>query len=571
VLADLDADQRAAAALVEGPLLIVAGPGSGKTRTLVHRIAHLVAARGVAGAQCLAITFTRRAAAEMRERLRVMLGADASAIAVHTFHSLGLAILREHAAAAGLAPGFRVAGEAERATTLAAALDLPLPRAENLIRAISKAERIEAQPSGEIAAAQSAYRAMLAANNWIDFDDLVGMAVRLLAGNSDVAALYRGRFRFVCVDEFQDVDARQYRLLTLLAPPPAGNLCAIGDPHQAIYGFRGADASCFDRFNRDYPGVTTIALMRNYRSGGEIVTASSQVIARHADEPIAEIVRERRERITIHAAPTERAEAEFVVATIEQAIGGASFYVIDNGRAGGREVALSLADFAVLYRTEAQAAVLCEALARAGIPFRKHSHIQLAQEPSVRAIFDALAMIAAPDIDLAERLRQGAARAAAEAGEAAAIERALQLLLPLAASCGGDTARFLDAVALATDADFWDARAEGVALLTLHAAKGLEFACVFLVGLEDGVLPLHWGKAADVTPEELAEERRLFYVGMTRAKDRLALSRALKRLWRGRVQTQAPSPFLADIASELLKEQQSTLPRRRDDRQLKLL
>jgi DNA helicase-2/ATP-dependent DNA helicase PcrA len=148
---------------------------------------------------------------------------------------------------------------------------------------------------------------------------------------------------------------------------------------------------------------------------------------------------------------------------------------------------------------------------------------------------------------------------------------ALQLLLPLAASCGGDTARFLDAVALATDADFWDPRAEGVALLTLHAAKGLEFACVFIVGLEDGVLPLHWGKAADVTAEELAEERRLFYVGMTRAKDRLVLSRALKRLWRGRVQTQAPSPFLADIESELLKEQQSTLRRRRDDRQLKLL
>jgi len=571
VLTALDADQRAAASVVEGPLLIVAGPGSGKTRTLVHRIAHLVAERGIAGVQCLAITFTRRAAAEMRERLRVMLGADASAIAVHTFHSLGLAILREHAAAAGLALGFRVAGEAERAAALAAVLDLPRPRAENLIRAISRAERMEAQPSGEIAAAQSAYRAMLTANNWIDFDELVGMAVRLLAGNPGVADLYRARFRFVCVDEFQDVDARQYQLLTLLAPPPAGNLCAIGDPHQAIYGFRGADAACFERFNRDYPGVTTIGLKRNYRSGGEIVTASSQVIARHADEPIAEIVRERRERITIHAAPTERAEAEFVVATIEQAIGGASFFVIDNGRAGGREVALSFADFAVLYRTEAQAALLCEALARAGIPFRKHSHVPLAQEPSVRAILDALATIAAPEVDLAERLRQSAAHAAAEAGEAAAIERALQLLLPLAASCGGDTARFLDAVALATDADFWDARAEGVALLTLHAAKGLEFACVFIVGLEDGVLPLHWGKAADVTSEELAEERRLFYVGMTRAKDRLVLSRALKRLWRGRVQTQAPSPFLADIESKLLKEQQSTLRRRRDDRQLKLL
>jgi DNA helicase-2/ATP-dependent DNA helicase PcrA len=272
---------------------------------------------------------------------------------------------------------------------------------------------------------------MLAANNWVDFDDLVSMAVRLLADNAEVAALYRARFRFVCVDEFQDVDARQYRLLMQLAPPPAGNLCAIGDPHQAIYGFRGADAACFERFGSDYPGAATIALKRNYRSGGTIVAASSQVIAAHADEPIAEIVRERRERITIHAAPSERAEAEFVVITIEQALGGSSFFAIDSSRTGGREAALSFADFAVLYRTDAQAAVLCEALARSGIPFRRHSHAPLAQEPSVRAVLEAFAAIAPADIDLATRLRQSAARAAAETGEAAAVERALELLLPL--------------------------------------------------------------------------------------------------------------------------------------------
>jgi DNA helicase-2/ATP-dependent DNA helicase PcrA len=571
VLSSLDADQRAAASVVKGPLLIVAGPGSGKTRTLVHRIAHLVADCGVAGAQCLAITFTRRAAAEMRERLHAMLGPDAGGIAVHTFHSLGLAMLREHAAAAGLTPGFRVAGEAEREAALAAALGLPRPRAENLIRAISKAERSEALPNGEIAAARTAYRAMLAANDWTDFDDLVGLAVRLLADNAEIAALYRTRFRFVRVDEFQDVDARQYRLLTLLTPRPAGNLCVIGDPHQAIYGFRGADAACFERFGSDYPGAATIALRRNYRSGGTIVAASSQVIAAHADEAIAEIVRERRERITIHAAPSERAEAEFVVITIEQAIGGSSFFAIDSSRTGGLEAALSFADFAVLYRTDAQAAVLCEALARSGIPFRRHSHAPLAQEPSVGALLEAFAAMAAADIDLATRLRQSAARAAAETGEAAAVERALELLLPLVERCGGDPARFLDAVGLASDADFWDERAEGVALLTLHAAKGLEFACVFIVGLEDGVLPLHWGRAEEVAAEELAEERRLFYVGMTRAKDRLVLSHALKRLWRGRVHAQAPSPFLADIESELVKEQRSKLRRGREDRQLKLL
>jgi DNA helicase-2/ATP-dependent DNA helicase PcrA len=495
---------------------------------------------------------------------------SADDIAVHTFNSLGLAVLREHADAAGLAPGFRIAGEGERAAALAAALDLPRPRAENLIRAISKAERTAVLPSGEIAAAGAAYRGVLAANNWIDFDDLVGLAVRLFANNAEIAARYRDRFRFVLADGLQDVDSRQYRLLTQLAPPPAGNLCVIGDPHQAIYGFRGADAACFGRFANDYPDAATISLKRNYRSSGTIVAASSQIIAAEPDQPVAEIVRERRERITIHAAPTDRAEAEFVVATIEEALGGATFFSIDSGRAGGRDAGLSFADFAVLYRTEAQTALLCEALARSGIPFRKHSHTPLAQDPAVRALLDALAAIAAPDIDLASRLRKSAVRVAAETGEAAAVERALQLLLPLAQGAGGDQVRFLDAVALATDADSWDARAEGVALLTLHAAKGLEFACVFIVGLEDGVLPLHWGNAADVAAEELSEERRLFYVGMTRAKDRVVLSRALKRLWRGRVRAQAPSPFLADIESKLLKQQPGELRRRREDRQLKL-
>ena len=270
VLAALDDDQREAASIVDGPLLIVAGPGSGKTRTLTHRIVHLVAERGIAGEHCLAITFTRRAAAEMRQRLRDRLGARSSEIAVHTFHSLGLAMLREHANA-----GFRVAGEAERIAALAAALDLPLPRVQELMRAISKAARLEDAPSGEVAEARAAYQKILAVNNWIDFDDLVGLAVRLLENNPDVAALFRKKFRFVSVDEFQDVDPRQYRLVTLVAPPPGGNLCVIGDPHQAIYGFRGADASCFMRFRSDYPGVVEVALKRNYRSSGTIVAASS--------------------------------------------------------------------------------------------------------------------------------------------------------------------------------------------------------------------------------------------------------------------------------------------------------
>jgi len=570
VLAALDDDQRAAASVVDGPLVIVAGPGSGKTRTLTQRIAHLVGECGVAAEHCLAITFTRRTAAEMRERLHASLGARAGEIGVHTFHSLGLTMLREHANAAGLQRSFRIAGEAERLAALAAALKLPQPRAQSLLRAISKSERTRNAPDGEVAQARAAYQKILAVNNWIDFDDCIGLAVRLLENNAELAGLFCEKFRFVSVDEFQDVDARQYRLLTLIAPPPGGNLCVIGDPHQAIYGFRGADASCFDRLHSDYPDAASVALKRNYRSSGTIVAASSQVIAENADRPIAEIVRDMHERIAIHAAPSERAEAEFVVATIEQAIGGHSFFSIDSGRAGGQGAALSFADFAVLYRTEAQAAALVEALARSGIPFRKHSHAPLGAEPAVRALLDALEPIDAPDRDLATRLKNAAKRLAAGKDGTAAIDLALQRLLPLAQTCGDDRARFLDAVALSSDADFWDARADGVALLTLHAAKGLEFTFVFIVGLEDGVLPLHWGKAETIAADEMAEERRLFYVGMTRAKDRLVLSRALKRHWHGRVGEQRPSLFLSDIESELVKHQHAQPRRKPEDRQLKL-
>jgi DNA helicase II / ATP-dependent DNA helicase PcrA len=576
-LAGLDDDQRAAASIVGGPLAIIAGPGSGKTRTLTQRIAYLVGERGVAAEHCLAITFTRRAAGEMRERLRDSLGTAASKVAVHTFHSLGLAMLREHANAAGLQRGFRIASEAERAAALAAALDVPQPRAHNLLRASSKAARSTATIEGEVAQARAAYRKILTENNWLDFDDLVALAVRLLESNPDVAAAYRARFRYISVDEFQDVDAQQYRLLTHLAPPPRGNLCVIGDPRQAIYGFRGADASCFARFRADYPSAAEVALKRNYRSSGTIVAASSQVIAGNAGEPFAEIVRGMHERITIHSAPTERAEAEFVVAAIEQAIGGHSFFSIDSGRGGGgggQVAALSFADFALLYRTEAQAEVLSEALARSGIPFRRHSHTALAQEPNVQALLGALDSIDAPDQSLAGRLAAAAAQVAAQtsdSGERAAIDLALQWLLRLADSCDGDHARFRDAVTLASHADVWDARADAVALLTLHAAKGLEFAFVFIIGLEDGVLPLRWSKADEAAGDELAEERRLFYVGMTRAKDRLVLSRAAKRLWRGRVREQKPSPFLADIEAELVKHQRAALlPRRAEDRQLKL-
>jgi uncharacterized protein (TIGR00375 family) len=561
VLNGLDDAQRAAVRIVDGPLLIVAGPGSGKTRVLTHRIAHLIGDCGAASERCLAITFTRRAAEEMRERLRDLLP-DAASVPIHTFHSLGLAILREHPNAAGLQRGFRVADHAERLALLTA--DRSESKARALLAAISIAKRTGVAPMDDVAAALRAYQEALALRNWIDFDDLIGLTLQALA-DPGLAAHYRDRFGWISVDEFQDVDAQQYRLLTLLAPPPEANLCVIGDPDQAIYGFRGADSECFTRFRADYPDARAVRLARNYRSTGTIVTAASQVMA--AQREPAAIVRDMLDRITIHAAPTEAAEAEFVVQTIERLIGGHSFFSIDSGRAqDGREADLSFSDIAVLYRTDAQLPALRQAFARSGLPFKHHTHERLIDLPMARALIDELAQQndAAP---LRARL-DAAAAALRNDGAGAALDTALPQLHALADACDGDVARFLEQAPLATEADCRDQRADRVSLLTLHAAKGLEFPVVFIVGLEDGVLPLTFGKPDAAT---LEEERRLFYVGMTRAEDRLFLSRAGKRHWRGRVRSLDASPFLTAIEDELLERSRASFAHRPEDKQLRLL
>ena len=563
VLGALDPDQARAAEMTEGPLVVIAGPGSGKTRMLTHRIAHLVRERGVPAAACLAVTFTRRATEELRARLAALLPHEASDVAVHSFHSLGLAILRAHGAALGLGPGFRIAGEAERKAALAAELNVSASRAAQLLKAVSVLKRTGAAASGLEADALSALARLSREQNWVDFDDLVALA-DLLAHDAGVAAQWRTRFAHVLADEFQDVDERQYRLLRQLSGPD-GNLCVIGDPNQAIYGFRGADATCFERFAHDFPRAQTVRLLRNYRSTGTIVTAASGLVGTAADG----ITRPMADPIVLHAASNEHAEADFVAATIEEILGGHDMLSANRGKSAkdrtadgrgdkGKTEPLGFADFAVLYRTDVQAAALRGAFDRAGIPFKKSSPAPLAGHAGVEAIFAALEPQIETDatVDLWARLAAAAEAARCdEDADTAMVAEARGWLLALAASpsVAGDEARLREQVALSTEADFRDSRADRVSLMTMHAAKGLEFSVVFAVGMEDGLVPFSWEAAGDGAADSSAdsEERRLFYVAMTRARDRLFLVRAAERFWRGTVRALPPSRFLAGIAAEL--------------------
>jgi uncharacterized protein (TIGR00375 family) len=604
LLDGLDPDQRAAAEAA-GPLMIIAGPGTGKTRTLTYRIAAQVTERGVAPETCLALTFTRRAAQEMRERLEGLTPAQAARLTVTTFHGLGLVILRENAARAGLTPDFGIADEPAR---LGVATEIT--GSQRAARQLLAATAADPERRTEFGKA-------LATCDLVDFDGLVDLPVRLLGEDPALAAGLRARWPVVSVDEYQDIDASQYALLRLLSGDGSG-LTVIGDPDQAIYGFRGADVGFFLRFGEDYPEATRVQLARNYRSAPVILAGALQAIAPstlvpgrvlRATAPMPErpgIGTRRVGRgvsaiapaITVHEAGDDRGEAAWIAETIDRLLGGSSFHSLDTGRADGHGAqGLALADIAILYRTDAQAGPLGQALTRAGLPFQKRSHDLLQRRTAVPEIVREMCLADPAHGDghdgtvadwLAAAVRRLACRGTADRAIAVDVRAAGEVLAPLARRCGTDLERFLTEIALGAETDALDPRADAITLLTLHAAKGLEFGAVFLAGCERGLLPL-WlpgagarqadsgggagGPAAQRSrPDpDPAEERRLLFVGMTRARTHLFLTSAAKRRRHGGVMTAGPSPFLAAISQTLLSRASPPRPRRHADRQLRLL
>jgi len=668
LLEGLNPQQRTAVLHEGSPLLIVAGAGSGKTRVLTHRIAYLLAERGVQPGQVLAITFTNKAAAEMRERVESLVGPRARSMWVMTFHSACVRILRREATTLGLRSTFSIYDAADSQRLMAMVLrDMDLdpkrynPRSfshqvsnlkNELVDEETFAHRVGAEDGTQsthqeqvLAEAYTAYQRRLRQANALDFDDLIMTTVHLLQAFPDIAEHYRRRFRHVLVDEYQDTNHAQYQLIRELVGhgDPAGQaggtpavapseLVVVGDADQSIYAFRGATIRNIVEFEQDYPDASTILLEQNYRSTQTILSAANAVIARNENR------REKRlwtdagsgEPIVGYVGDNEHDEASFVARRID---------------ALGDEHGVRPGDVAVFYRTNAQSRALEEVFVRVGMPYKVVGGTRFYERREVKDALAYLRVLSNPEDTvnlrrilnvpkrgigdraeacvsaLAERERisfvaalgrpedapgiatrsvasikgftalleeLGRVRDDDEAGVGDLLEAVLDksgyldelrrspdpqdetrvenLAELVAVAQEFDTTRaetgevisledFLEQVSLVADADEIPEGAEGdeggvVTLMTLHTAKGLEFPVVFLTGLEDGTFP-HLRSLGD--PTELEEERRLAYVGITRARERLHLSRAAVRSAWGAPQYNPPSRFLDEIPDELVR------------------
>ena len=537
-------------------LLIVAGPGTGKTTTITERIHHLTA-RLKPKEKILAITFTNKAAEEMTARLRI-LGVDLKTLVeTGTFHAFSLHLLRRYHERLKFPLTFSIVSPDEVDVL---AKDFWPDRSSQERRAILqkiadwKASLLPATDDPDV----NAFRELMRERSLVDFDDILRDAVLLLREEADIRAEVQAQYPFIFVDEYQDVSAVQVALLKELVCP-GGMLTAIGDPNQAIYGFRGSDVRYFHTFAEMFKPAMVLALSRNYRSGGDLVAAGGQVIEKGARFPVSPVTAEINAKglLKVHACLTDKAEAESVAHMIERLVGGMSNFSRSSGRVQEGEGGRSFGDIAVLYRLNAQGRLIAEALERLGVPCQISGDHALKLSAQTRAALKVMPAGTRP-LEALGALRQKDAELNENWDYFEAISRGVKTV-----------AEFFDIIALQTPEDRYVAKAEKVSLMTLHAAKGLEFPVVFIVGCEEGLTPLN----LEFFTSDLEEERRLFYVGMTRAKEELYLLRAHKRLLYGKTVELPVSRFLSDI-EEALKayEKEKTRNFRRDPErdQLKL-
>jgi DNA helicase II / ATP-dependent DNA helicase PcrA len=629
-------------------LMIVAGPGTGKTHTLTCRIARRIRELGVPADRVLAVTFTHRAAEEMRLRLRGLLGENQPLPLITTFHGWCLQILVEN----NPEPTFGIIDEDEQvdlirqAALIAAQSGMAVPLnvtalQSRIMRAKQNLLLPEDLPESEkyipeeacVAAVYRAYRQLMESQRLLDFEDLIFNVARRLEQVPEFARSCRSRFQHVFVDEYQDLNHGQYRIIRNLVPAGSGgnSLCVIGDPDQSIYGFRGSDSLYFRRFLEDYPGAAILHLTQNYRSTRAILSASFQVINRDG------LKRSRTysnidgvKTIAILELANENAEAESIARVIDGLVGGTGFHSIDTGRVKEAypSQARGYSDFAILTRTSDQLRFIADGLEACGIPFQAANRRQAFKEKGAAEIFSLLkvlsgcgsysdienaAAVVAPRLGkrvlaifkewccknrlclkdglsevarfpiaglnrnqqialagLAGRLSVMDRETASEKGNERLLNvinhpdvagfiaenrtrEALSRLASMAAASESTGKGLINRSALYTDTDLYHPRSEKAALMTLHAAKGLEFPVVFIAGCEDGLIPFK--RPPERGGTDVDEERRLFYVAMTRAKERLYLTWARRRRIFGKAAERQISPFVTHIEQRLLKDE----------------
>jgi DNA helicase-2/ATP-dependent DNA helicase PcrA len=649
-LAGLNPAQREAVLHFEGPILVLAGAGSGKTRVLTTRIAHLVEHHGVDPKHILAVTFTNKAAGEMRERIGRLLGSEPAGMWCGTFHSIGARMLRTAAHLVGRTPSYTIYDEDDAVGVIKRIMErLRISAKEHAPRAVLDAisdaknalvtpgeyESMAKDPHARaVAPVYNELEGTLRQANAVTFDDLLVLPVRILQEHEHVRTQYRERFKFVLVDEYQDTNRAQYRFIRLIGGEH-GNVMVVGDDDQSIYGWRGADIRNILDFEKDFPNAKIVRLEENYRSTPQILELANVAISPNTERR-GKTLRSTRpggERATVVGALDDRDEADFIVEEIAARRG------TPGGRPPGQSLGagLTLRDFAILYRTNAQSRALEESLRRRGFAYRLVGAVRFYDRREIRDLMAYLKLIANPNDDEAFRRAvaapkrgigetsvdtlAGAARAEGlpllaasvrpdlvaalrpaarsalaefatlinrlrEAARESAVDELLRDLIDairygdhlrtepdgqdrldnvrelvagaaeVVADEGGEVGltpldHFLQRATLVTGLDTLDAQADAVTMMTMHNAKGLEFPVVFIAGMEDGLFPL--ARAFD-DPPMLEEERRLFYVGITRAEEKLYITHSRMRRRNGELMPAIPSSFLGVFPSGLMEE-----------------
>ncbi len=617
ILGPLNDAQKEAVLHDGGHLLIVAGPGTGKTTTLTHRMAYQIESGQAAPHQILALTFTNKAAREMKQRISSLLSEDLSArVWISTFHAFCLDVLRNEGERASLPPHFILCSETDASMLAEQVLSEAGPgkgTGQGFLRKLPQL-KMASVPGGNDAPSfreffplYQEYQKRLRQLGMLDLDDLEVETLRLFQSHPEVTAQYGSRFPCIFVDEYQDTNPLQVEILkslvyqrtnlqgTLICEPCPVRLCAIGDPDQAIYGFRGADVKSFYRFEADFPGARKIILSRNYRSTQTVLDGAAALLKK--EEPL-QSSGQRGDKIHVAPCRTDGEEAEMIIEHIEKLIGGTSYFSVDSGRVHSHEDGenLCFGDLAVLFRLNSQGDALEEAFTRAGVPFVRSGEKPLIQRYPVNVVWRFLQSSRYPDhphyystylsllrkhnlssplspasspftgevsppdlwrVNPPEAGKGGSERKVTDLIDQAVSSHgfdklddegtgALRGLREVAKNFEDDLPSFLDALSLERAIDHAGLLGDRVALMSLHAAKGLEWPVVFITGCEDRLLPCTlFGDHDD------EEEKRLLYVGMTRARSRLILSSASRRTLNGRVLEMKPSPFLSLIPKQL--------------------